>query len=119
MLVIRLQRVGKKNAPSFRVVLMDSRRAAKSGAFLEILGSHSPRRKMPPQLKAERIQYWLSKGAKPSGTVHNLLVRAKIIKGPKMDVSPSVKKKDEEVKAAPKPAIEPAAETAEAKKEAA
>jgi len=86
MLMIRLQRVGRKNDPSFRVVITDSRNSTKSGRFIEIVGSYDAR-KGEPQLKAERIQYWLSVGAKPSATVHNLLADAGIISGPKLDVS--------------------------------
>lgn len=95
MLKIRLQRVGRKNDPSFRVVVTDERRGPKSGAFLEILGSYDAR-KGEPQLKADRIKHWISNGARPSDTVHNLLVGAKIIDGKKRDVTPPVKKKDEE-----------------------
>jgi ribosomal protein S16 len=40
MLMIRLQRVGRKNDPSFRVVVVDSKEAAQSGKAIEILGSH-------------------------------------------------------------------------------
>lgn len=94
MLTIRLQRVGRKNDPSFRLVLTDKRNAAQSGKFLEILGSYNARHG-EPQLKAERIQHWLSKGAQVSDTVHNLLVGAKIVTGPKRDVAPKVQKPPE------------------------
>ncbi len=93
MLTIRLQRVGRKNDPSFRVVLTDKRNAAKSGKFLEVLGSYNARRG-EPQLKAERIQHWLSNGAQASDTVHNLLVRATVVAGPKRDVAPKQKKQE-------------------------
>ena len=89
--MIRLQRVGRKNDPSFRVVVTDSRNSTKSGKFIEIVGSYDAR-KHEPQLNGERIKYWISKGAKTSGTVNNLLVRAKIISGAKVHVSPNVKK---------------------------
>lgn len=91
MLKIRLQRVGRKHDPSFRVVLVDSRRATKSGSFLEILGSYDAR-KGEPQLDSEKIKEWVSKGAQLSGTVHNLLVRKKIIKEKKVNVLSSKKK---------------------------
>ena len=78
MLKIRLQRGGRKHDPSFRVVISDSRRSAKSGKSLEILGSYDARKK-EPRLKGERIGYWLSKGAQVSDTVRNLLKDAKII----------------------------------------
>lgn len=90
MLKIRLQRVGRKHDASFRVVSTDARHAAQSGKFLEILGNYNPRRKTAPQLKTERIRQLLKQGAQTSGTVHNLLVDAEIISGPKRNVSPSV-----------------------------
>jgi len=82
MLVIRLTRIGKKNQPAYRVVLTEKTNPVR-GKFQEILGSYNPRLKSK-QLKAERIKYWLSKGAQASGTVHNLLVNEKIISGPKV-----------------------------------
>lgn len=96
MLTIRLQRVGKRNNPAFRMVLMDARRSAKSGDFLEILGSHNPRRKGLLSIKKDRVSHWLSKGAQPSDTIHNLLVDEKIIHAPKRNVvAPSKLKKSE------------------------
>ena len=82
MLVIRLTRIGKRNQPAYRVVLADKKRAVK-GKFQEILGNYNPRLKTKA-LKAERIQYWLSKGAQASPTVHNLLVSEKIINAAKV-----------------------------------
>ena len=72
MLKIRLQRVGRKNDPSFRVVLIESHRAPKSGAVKEILGNYNTRQKKSV-LKRERIEYWVSKGAQLSDTVRALL----------------------------------------------
>ena len=83
MLTIRLQRVGKRNNPAFRVVLMDVRRSAKSGNFLEILGSYNPQQTGQLVLKKERISYWLSKGAQASDTIHNILVSRGVIDAPK------------------------------------
>jgi len=86
MLMVRLQRVGRKNDPSFRVVVVDSKEAAQSGKAIEVLGSHDARNDRT-ELKAERIKYWLSVGAQTSQTVNNLLVKNKIIEGKTMDVS--------------------------------
>lgn len=102
MLMIRLQRVGRANDPSFRVVLTDSRNAPRSGGFLEILGSYNARQG-EPVLKKDRIEYWLSKGARASDTVHNILVKTGIQKGPKIQVSPMPKPQAVEVKADAKP----------------
>src|SRR3989338_6609047 len=74
MLIIRLHREGKKNSASFRVVVTEKQNAAK-GKFLEILGSYDPHLNSKI-FKKERINYWLSKGAKTSDTAHNLLVYA-------------------------------------------
>ena len=75
MLVIRMQRVGRKNDPAFRVVLTEKRSKPKSGEQ-EILGSYHPKTK-ETILKNERISYWISKGAQVSATVHNLLLAKK------------------------------------------
>jgi len=72
MLMIRLQRVGRKNDPSFRLVVTDSRRAPKSGAYLETLGSYDARKKRI-SINMERAKYWMSQGAKTSLSAGNLL----------------------------------------------
>ena len=78
MLVIRFLRVGKKNQPSFKIVVTDKRKPPRGGRFVEELGFWNPLTK-EKVLKPERIRYWLSKGAKPSDTVYNLLISEKII----------------------------------------
>ena len=99
MLKIRLQRVGRKHEPAFRVVLTDSRNSTKSGRYLEVLGSHDLRGGRGGALNKERILYLISKGAKPTGTVHNLLIKKGVITGAKIDVSAKKKSKtDTEVK---------------------
>ena len=87
MLKIRLQRIGRKNDPSFRVIVTDSRNPAKRGRYVELLGSFNPHADAPV-INAERIQYWIGKGAQPSLTVHNMLVSASVIGGKKMNALP-------------------------------
>lgn len=94
MLTIRLTRVGRKNDPSFRVIIIDSKRKVKAGNYLEMLGSHDPRTDHT-ELNAERIKYWISMGATTSDTVHNLLVSHKIIDAKKINVLPAFKKPEE------------------------
>lgn len=105
MLKIRLQRVGRTNVPRFRVVLTDSRNSTKSGKFKEILGSYNPVLDKK-EVNEERVKYWLSQGAQPSGTVHNFFVSKKIIDGKKINVLPKKRpiKKEEEAKAEAVPA---------------
>lgn len=85
MLNIRLQRVGRKNDPSFRVIVVDSKLKPKAGNFLEILGSYDAR-KGKPVVQADRVKHWLSVGARASGTVHNILLDLGIVKGKKVNV---------------------------------
>lgn len=82
MLVIRFQRVGRKNDPAYRVVVCE-RRSKPHTSGIETLGSYHPKTKATI-LKNERILYWMGTGAKPSATVHNLLITKGVIKGKKM-----------------------------------
>jgi len=75
MLAIRLRRAGSKKRPFFRVVVADSR-AARDSSFVEILGHYNPRSKPAVvTVDAERLQYWLGKGAQPSDSVRTLVAR--------------------------------------------
>ncbi len=100
MLKIRLQRIGRKNDPSFRAVLTDSKNSTKSGKFLEILGTYNPKAG-EKKLEVERIKYWMSKGAQASDTMHNFLVHDKVVEGKKRNVLPKKKptQKRKELKA--------------------
>jgi small subunit ribosomal protein S16 len=98
MLTIRLTRKGKKNQPFFRVVLIDKRRSTKGGRSVEDLGYVDPLKKRR-SFNKERIQYWISKGAQTSATIHNLLVSEKIIEAEKIHVSRLSKKKLAEINA--------------------
>ncbi|MCX6723760.1 MAG: 30S ribosomal protein S16 [Candidatus Staskawiczbacteria bacterium] len=99
MLTIRLTRKGKKNQPFFRVVVIDKRRSTKGGRSVEDLGYVDPLKKRK-SFKKDRILYWISKGAKPSATIHNYLVSEKIIDAKKIKVSNISKKKQAEIAAA-------------------
>ena len=74
MLTIRLQRVGRKNDPSFRLIVTDSRRGSRSGKYLETLGFYDPRKKRI-DLKAERVKHWLANGSKTSRTAYDILAK--------------------------------------------
>ena len=79
MLVIRYTRVGKTKEPYYRLIVSDKRKDP-WGKYLELLGTYNPRTK-ETKLKADRVKYWLSVGAQASDTVHNLLLKEKIIEG--------------------------------------
>ena len=96
MLKIRFLRTGKKNQSFFRIVVTDSRRPPKGGRFIEVLGFYNPLTK-EKQIKKERIEYWLSQGAKLSDTCHNLFIKEKVIKGNKIPVHKKAKKKQADV----------------------
>jgi small subunit ribosomal protein S16 len=79
--------------------LTDHKNAAKSGRFLEILGSYNPKvKENRTSFKIERIREWMSKGAQLSDTVHNFLVHEKLIEGKKVNVlskkTPTKKRKE-------------------------
>ncbi len=63
---------------------MDSRKAAKSGRVIEVVGNYDARRGKPA-IEGDRVKEWMEKGGRPSETVHNLLVDAKIITGKKVN----------------------------------
>lgn len=88
MLKIRLQRVGRKHEPVFRLVLTDSKNSTKSGKYLENLGNFDSRRGEKSEFKTDRVSYWMSKGAQVTPTVHNLLIDKKVISGKKVNVLP-------------------------------
>jgi small subunit ribosomal protein S16 len=101
MLTIRLNRVGKKKEPSYRFVVSEKARDPQAPA-LEILGFYNPRTQPATiQVNAERVKYWISKGAGMSDTVHNLFVDQKIVETAKRSVVHK-KKLSEEAKAAAK-----------------
>lgn len=72
MLVIRMQRTGRKGHAMFRVVVQDSRRTPTSGRVVAQLGSYDPHAKTI-SLSKEKAQFYLDNGAQPSERVAKLL----------------------------------------------
>lgn len=70
---LRLQRFGAKKRPYYRVVAADSR-CPRDGRFLEQIGTYDPMQK-PHAIRftTDRLDYWLSVGARPSDTVRSLI----------------------------------------------
>ena len=66
---IRLTRIGTKSRPVYRVIVIDES-SARNGSPIETLGSYDPKKEPSLfEVKTERVQYWLSKGALPSPTL--------------------------------------------------
>lgn len=121
-----MQRVGRKKEALFRVVLMEHSYAAKSGKAHEILGWYDPRFNKS-EIKADRVKHWISNGAKPSDSMHNLLINKGIITGKKINVLPRksppkkegeaavaqapVSSTEEKKEVAPEPVVETPAES--------
>ena len=70
---IRLKRIGRRNRPFYRLVIMDSRKR-RDGAAIEQVGWYNPIAKDDLySLKEDRILHWLKEGAQPTDTVHDIL----------------------------------------------
>ena len=91
MLKIRLSMGGVRKRPIYKIVIADSR-APRDGRFLEKIGSFNPL--LPKDAKeritveAERVKYWMSKGAKPTIRVLRILGEAQIMPMPKAGNNP-------------------------------
>ncbi len=79
MVKIRLKRIGAKKAPTYRLVVADSR-YPRNGKFIEEIGYYSPISE-PVQLSidADKAKDWLNKGAQPTETVKALLKKSGIV----------------------------------------
>ena len=76
MVKIRLRRMGAKKAPSYRIVVADSR-SPRDGRFIEEIGTYDPMADSEKlKVNLERVQYWIANGAQPTDTVRGLLKKA-------------------------------------------
>jgi len=76
---IRLNRMGAKKNPFYRVVVADSR-APRDGRFIEILGNYDPSQQPAEiNLDEEKVLEWLGKGAQPTDTAKNILSKKGIM----------------------------------------
>ncbi len=78
MLAIKLQRIGRKHQPSYRLVVAE-KRSKMAAPPVEDLGSYNSFTKKMAVNK-ERVAYWLGAGAQPTVTAHNLLVKEGAVK---------------------------------------
>lgn len=114
MLVIRLQRTGRKGHAMFRIVVQDSRRSPSSGKVVALLGNYDPHSKNI-SLDKDKTTHYLTHGAQPSDRVISIL-KSESIKLPKWVTSSPVKQKavrnpEKRRSAAPEKSAEGAKET--------
>ncbi|MDR3581819.1 MAG: 30S ribosomal protein S16 [Candidatus Pacebacteria bacterium] len=119
MLAIKLQRIGKKHQPSYRVVVAEGR-SKMAAPPVEDLGSYNPFTKAIT-IKKERVAYWMKAGAQPTVTAHNLLVKEGVLTAKKIAVKmpKAVVKEKEAEKEAPVAAEAASTAEGETKEEAA
>jgi small subunit ribosomal protein S16 len=123
MLMIRFQRIGRKNDASFRIAVLEKTAGPKAGKYVDLVGSYNPKTKAAT-INGERVKDWVAKGAQVSPTAMNLFIKEGVYEGKKL---PAVSKKNleknnakrEEEAAAAKAAAEAAAEAARLAAEAA
>ncbi|MFI5260695.1 MAG: 30S ribosomal protein S16 [Candidatus Paceibacteria bacterium] len=114
--MIRFQRTGRTNDPSFRIAVLEKQRAAQAGNIVELLGTYNPRSKALT-LNEEQVKFWITKGAQPTDSIRNLLINKGVIEGKKLNVLPKKTPQKNEAKIAAEAAA--AAEVAAAAKAAA
>ncbi len=112
-----MQRVGRINTPAYRIIVVEHTESPKTGNFVDLVGSYNPKSK-ERKLDEAKIKHWMSVGAQPSDTVHNMLVSAGILNAKKINVLPKfVEPVKEEVAEEAAPVAEEAAPVEEQKKE--
>ena len=76
MVKIRLQRVGKKKAPFYHIVVADSR-SPRDGKIVEKIGTYDPMTEPSTiNIDKEKVESWIKNGAKPTDSVKQLIERA-------------------------------------------
>ena len=116
--MMRLKRVGRKNNPSYRIVVVDKRTSVKSNNNVDLLGSYNPKLGQI-SINGEKAKYWLSQGVQASVTVHNMLISQKVIEGKKINALPKKSPIIDEAKLKAEAEAKAAAEKAEADAKAA
>ena len=72
---VRLARLGRKKKPFYRIVVANSE-APRDGKFLEVVGTYDPLKDpVEVNIKYDRLQQWLDKGARPTDTVKSLMAK--------------------------------------------
>jgi small subunit ribosomal protein S16 len=108
MLMIRFQRIGRKNDAAFRIAVLEKTSGPKAGKYVDLVGTYNPKTKATT-IQGEKVKDWVKKGAQVSPSVMNLLITNKVMEGKKTQV---ISKKNLEKNVAKKAAEEAAAREA-------
>ena len=100
MLMIRFQRIGRKNDPAFRMLVLEKASGPKAGKYVDLVGTYNPKTKAVT-LQPERIKDWVAKGAQVSPSLMNLLISKGVFEGKKINVLPKKSAPAKEPEAAP------------------
>lgn len=87
MLMLRLQRIGRRNEPHYKIVVIEKTKGPKSQKYVDIVGSYNPKMGTV-QMDEDKVKKHLSHGVQPSDTVYNMLVTKGLIEGRKKNVLP-------------------------------
>lgn len=87
MLMLRLQRIGRRNEPHYKIVVIEKTRGPKSQKYVDIVGSYNPKMGTV-QMNEEKVKTHLANGVQPSDTVYNMLVTKGLVEGRKKNVLP-------------------------------
>ena len=123
MLKIRLSMGGVRKRPIYKIVIADSK-FPRDGRFVEKVGSFNPLlpkdKKERIKVEAERIKYWLSKGAQPTLRVSRILGEAQLMPMPKRGNNPlkAIPKKERKKEGDAEEALKAEAKKEEPKAEA-
>ena len=85
--MIRFQRIGRKNDPAFRMLVLEKASGPKAGKYVDLVGTYNPKTKAVT-LQPERIKDWVAKGAQVSPSLMNLLIAKGVFEGKKINVLP-------------------------------
>jgi small subunit ribosomal protein S16 len=115
MLMIRFQRIGRKNDPAFRMLVLEKTSGPKAGTYVDQVGTYNPKTKAF-NADGAAIKDWISKGAQVSPSLMNLLIEKGVLEGKKSAavVSKSNLEKNVAKKAAEEAAAKEASEKAAA-----
>ena len=98
MLMIRFQRIGRKNDAAFRMAVLPKASGPKAGKYVDLVGTYNPKTKAMT-VDGAKIKDWISKGAQVSPSLHNLLIKNGVLEGAKTAKVVSKKNLEKNIKA--------------------